>query len=59
MVDGIVVFETNHFSTYAVFFEDEPASGDKGGEFPIALAVGGIAIVALAGGAVFFLLMKH
>lgn len=59
LVDGLIVFETNHFSTYAVFFEDEPSSGSNGGGFPITLVIGGVAIVALAGGAAFFLLRKH
>ena len=32
LADGKIVFETNHFSTYAVFFEDAPSSsGSNGG----------------------------
>ena len=30
LVDGNVVFETNHFSTYAIAFEDSPSEDDPG-----------------------------
>ena len=64
LVDGKVVFETNHFSTYAVFFEDQPSSDDGSGSngkgFPIGLAIGGaVAVIALAGAAAFFFLRKN
>ena len=59
LVDGNAVFETSHFSTYALFFEDAPSenTGDNGGgEFPaVYLAIVGIAILALAGGAIVFM----
>ena len=64
LVDGKVVFETNHFSTYAVFFEDQPSSDDDSGSngkgFPIGLAIGGaVAVIALAGAAAFLFLRKN
>jgi hypothetical protein len=54
--NGKVVFETNHFSTYALFFEDAPASsGDSnGGGFPIWIIFVIIAVVAVAGVGAFF-----
>ena len=55
VVDGNVVFETDHFSTYALFYEDTPSgnTGGNGGEFPIMyVAVGGIAVLALIGGVI-------
>ena len=60
LVDGNVVFETNHFSTYAIVFEDAPSSSDNnGGGFPIWI-VAVIAIVAIAAvsGAFFFIQQK-
>ena len=57
LVDGNVVFETDHFSTYAVVFEDAPS--DSGGTFPIAIViVGAVAAVAVIGAAVVFFLRK-
>ena len=55
LVDGNVVFETNHFSTYAVFFEDASSGGseDNGGGFPIIyVVIGVVAVLAIVGGAV-------
>jgi len=47
--DGYVTFTTNHFSTYAVMYVKPPS----GSEFPIMyVAIGAIAVLALAGGAV-------
>lgn len=55
LVDGKVIFETSHFSTYAVFFEDAPASsGSNGGGFPIWIVFVIIAVVAVAGVGAFF-----
>jgi hypothetical protein len=55
LVDGKVVFETNHFSTYAVFFENAPSSsGSNGGGFPIWIVFVIIAVVAAAGVGAFF-----
>ncbi|MBO7409320.1 MAG: hypothetical protein J6T68_00105, partial [Candidatus Methanomethylophilaceae archaeon] len=55
LVNGKVVFETNHFSTYAVFFEDAPSSsGSNGGGFPIWIVFVIIAVVAAAGVGAFF-----
>lgn len=52
--DGHVTFVTNHFSTYAVMY-DEPAAGS---EFPaLYVAIGVVAVIALAGGA--FIVMKR
>ena len=57
LVDGNVVFETDHFSTYAVVFEDAPS--DSGGKFPIAIViVGAVAAVAIIGAAAVFFLRK-
>ena len=57
LVDGNVVFETDHFSTYAVVFEDAPS--DSGGKFPIAIViVGAVAAVAVIGAAAVFFLRK-
>jgi|GEM_PF-4750336 len=52
--DGYIVFETNHFSSYAVVLEDVPSDGNgNGSEFPIMYAaIGAIAVLALAGGAI-------
>ena len=52
--NGYIVFETNHFSSYAVVLEDVPSDGNgNGSEFPILYAaIGAIAVLALAGGAV-------
>ena len=52
--DGFVVFETNHFSSYAVVLEDVPSDGNgNGSEFPIMYAaIGAIAVLTLAGGAI-------
>ena len=57
LVDDMVVFETNHFSTYAIFFEDAPEaddSGSNGGGFPIWIIFVIIAVVAAAGVGAFF-----
>ena len=56
LVDGMVVFETSHFSTYAVFFEDAADSGpgNNGGGFPIWVVFVIIAVVAVAGAGAFF-----
>ena len=54
LVDGNVVFETNHFSTYAVFFEDALSGGseDNGGGFPIVyVVIGVVAVLVIVGGA--------
>ena len=52
--NGIVTFETDHFSTYAVVFEDEPSSG--GSNSPILfIIIGVIAVIAVGGGVIFFL----
>ncbi|KQM10176.1 hypothetical protein AOA81_04690 [Methanomassiliicoccales archaeon RumEn M2] len=54
LVDGNVVFETNHFSTYAIFFEDAPS--DNGSEgFPIVIVIGVVVAIALVSCAVIFL----
>ena len=58
LVGDKVVFETNHFSTYAVVFEDAPSSGGNGGEFPIWIIFVIIAVVAVGGGAFFFISKK-
>ena len=59
LVDGNVVFETSHFSTYAIVFEDTLSSDSNGGGFPIWI-VAVIAVVAIAavGGAFFFMKNK-
>ncbi len=55
LVDGKVVFDTNHFSTYAVFFEDSSSSsGGSSGGFPIWVIFVIIAVVAAAGVGAFF-----
>ena len=54
--NGVVTFETNHFSTYAVVFEDE--SGGNGGGFPIGIVIGVVVALAVIGGAVFFIVKK-
>lgn len=60
LVDGNVVFETNHFSTYAVIFEDEPSSDDgNDGGFPVwIIAVVAVVVVAAVGGVFFFMQQK-
>ena len=60
LADGKVVFETNHFSTYAVVFEDASSSDDgNGGGFPIwVIAVIAVVVLAAAGGAFFFMQRK-
>ena len=58
--DGKVVFTTNHFSTYAIMFEDDPdASGGNGGGFPVWIIGVIVAVVAVAGVAVFIFMKKH
>ena len=57
--DGKVVFETNHFSTYAIFFEDEPSSsGSSDGGFPIWIVFVLIAAAAVAAVGTFFVVKK-
>ena len=60
LVDGNVVFETNHFSTYAIVFENTPSSNDgNGGGFPIwIVAVIAVVAIAVVGGAFFFMQQK-
>ena len=58
LVGDKVVFETNHFSTYAVVFEDAPSSSGNGGGFPIWIVFVIVAVVAVGGGAFFFILKK-
>jgi uncharacterized repeat protein (TIGR02543 family) len=58
LVDGKVVFETNHFSTYAVVFEDAPSSSSNGGGFPIWIIFVIIAVVAAAGAGAFFVIKQ-
>ena len=48
--DGYVTFVTDHFSTYAIMYLDPESPGS---EFPIMYAaIGAIAVLALAGGAI-------
>ena len=58
LVGDKVVFETNHFSTYAVVFEDAPSSSSNGGGFPIWIIFVIVAVVAVGGGAFFFISKK-
>ena len=52
--NGLIIFETEHFSTYAVVFEDAPSN--TGGDSPILfIAIGIVAVLALAGGIFLFL----
>ncbi len=53
--NGVVIFETDHFSTYAVVIEDVPSGGSGGSSPVIFVIVGIVAVIALAGGAFFFL----
>ena len=55
--DDKLIFETDHFSTYAVFFEDAP-SGNNGGGFPIWVVFVIVAVVAVGGGAFLFISKK-
>ena len=57
LVDGKAVFETNHFSTYAVFYEDAPS--ENGGGFPIGIVIGIVIAVVVVGAVAFFLVKKH
>ena len=50
--DGKLVFTTNHFSKYAVMFDD--ASSPNGGEFPIWIVIVIVVVIAAAGVGVFF-----
>ena len=50
--DGKIVFTTNHFSKYAVMFDDAPSS--SGGNFPIWIVIVIVVVVAAAGVGVFF-----
>ena len=59
LVNGKVVFETNHFSTYAVFFEDAPSSGSNGGGFPVGIVIGAVVAALAVGGAVVFFVRKN
>ena len=52
--DGKIVFTTNHFSKYAVMFDDAPSS--SGGNFPIWIVIVIVVVVAAAGVGVFFFL---
>jgi hypothetical protein len=52
LVNGNVVFETNHLSTYAIFIEDTPSDNAGEGFTIMYAAIGGIAILALIGGAI-------
>ena len=54
--NGKVVFTTNHFSEYAIVFEDE--SSPSGG-FPIWIVAVGVVAVIAVGAVAFFLLRKH
>ena len=57
LVDGKIVFTTNHFSTYAVLFEDAPVTGLSGGAIA-GIVIGcffGLLIIACA---VLFILHK-
>ncbi len=58
LVGDKVVFETNHFSTYAVVFEDAPSSSGNGGGFPIWIVFVIVAVVAVGGGVFFFITKK-
>ena len=58
--DDKVVFETTHFSTYAIMFVDDPdASSSSGGGFPWWIIGVIVAVVAVAGVAVFIYMKKH
>ena len=50
--DGKIVFTTNHFSKYAVMFDD--ASSPNGGGFPIWIVIVIVVVIAAAGIGVFF-----
>jgi hypothetical protein len=50
--DGKLVFTTNHFSKYAVMFDD--ASSPNGGGFPIWIVIVIVVVIAAAGAGVFF-----
>ncbi len=59
VVNGNAVFETDHFSTYAIFYEDAPSDPESSQQFPITyVAIGGVAVLALAGAA-FFLIRRR
>ena len=57
VVDGKVVFETNHFSTYAIVLEDSPNNGS--GISPLVFVGIGVAVLVLVGGAAVFFLKRH
>lgn len=55
--NGTVTFDTNHFSSYAVIFED--SSSPSGGGFPIWIVVVIVVVIAAVGvGAFFFIKQK-
>ncbi len=57
--DGKVVFTTNHFSKYAIMFDDVP-SGSNGGGFPVwAIVLIVVVVFAAVGGAGAFFIMKN
>ncbi|MBO7409975.1 MAG: InlB B-repeat-containing protein [Candidatus Methanomethylophilaceae archaeon] len=56
--NGQIVFTTNHFSKYAVMFDDAP-SGSPGGGFPIWIVIVIVVVVLAAGGAGAFFFMKN
>ena len=55
--NGKVVFTTNHFSTYAVMFEDVPATGLSGGAIA-GIVIGSLFGLLLISCAVLFVLIK-
>ena len=56
--NGQIVFTTNHFSKYAVMFDDAP-SGSPGGGFPIWIVIVIVVVALAAGGAGAFFFMKN
>ena len=56
--NGQIVFTTNHFSKYAVMFDDAPSGSNSGG-FPIWIVIVIVVVVLAAGGAGAFFFMKN
>ncbi len=55
--NGVVTFTTNHFSTYAVFYEAIPSQGLNAGAI-VGIVLGSVALVALAGFCVYYFFFR-
>ena len=54
-----VVFVTDHFSKYAIYYEDDPNAPSSSGNTMLFIGIGVAAFIAIAGAVAFIVIKKH